>query len=138
MTNLLVADSLDGAAAQLGSMDGSKFRCMHPECQGFSFKMQKDLRRHEKKHDPSSPLWQCGCCLNLGQSYSGSKRKDKVRDHLRNQHETLKSKDETAGIFCPENGCHALLTAASCLDEHLRQEHPGNTMVTSAQNKDGE
>lgn len=110
-------------AVRHDSPEQSELRCQFPQCQKPSFKKLKDLKRHEKKHDPNAVLWRCGCCQNMGHPFKLQIRKDKVLSHLRNIHERSKSEDSRA-LSCPVASCHTLLTAASCLVVHLKQEHP--------------
>ncbi len=134
-TNSRVADLQDNGAIHA---EEPKFRCSYPGCQDISFKLKKDLTRHEKRHDSGATLWYCGCCQNLGHTYEGKARKDKVRDHLRNRHEKRESEGKTLGIQCSERACYTLLTASSCLVEHFRQEHPGYTSEALSQTTKGE
>lgn len=113
-----------------------KPRCDVPGCEHVRFSKEKELTRHMKKHDPNAILWQCGCCQNLGAPYKAKERKDKVRDHLRSRHQSSGSED-TKGIDCPVDNCYTLITAASCLDEHLRQEHVGHYWDLSNQTSNG-
>ena len=76
-------------------------------------------------HDPDSPIWKCGCCGNLGLTgYTGNKREDKVRAHLRKRHATRDSTSRTPAVRCPVECCYMIFIASSCLDEHLEQMHP--------------
>ena len=113
----------DDVPLQPQASAGSNFRCLVPQCQDRSFKNLKDYKRHAKIHDPNAILWYCGCCENLGQTYRGKERKDKVQTHLRNRHERPKSEDNK-GIQCPVEGCYTLFIAHSCLNFHLDIEHP--------------
>jgi hypothetical protein len=118
-------------------MGESRFTCPDPQCSNATFKLKKDLTRHKRMHNPKSPLRNCGCCQNMGQIYKGNTRMDKVRDHLRSKHDTQKPEGRTLGERCPIVGCHTLLTAASCLHEHLRQEHPNDILETTSQTING-
>lgn len=136
-TSLTVPNLRDDVAGLHDPIDGSRFPCSAPACTGTSFKHKKDLKRHEQKHDPNATLWKCGCCQNLGHTFGGSTRKDKVRDHLRGQHQHEKNKSKRIGEMCPEEDCYTLFTAASCLREHLRQEHRRCTREMQSQTIDG-
>lgn len=98
--------------------DLPKQRCSHLGCEK-TFKREKDLKRHSIEHDSNATIWHCGCCQNLGDKLKGKPRKDKIQSHLRNIHGKTKS------VECPEEGCYTLFTTTSCVDEHLRQIHPG-------------
>ena len=122
-TKTTVVELTNGLAVHQGSMEPQKHCCIHPGCDG-RFAQKKDLKRHEKIHDPNSTLWYCGCCQNLGDKLKGGgkTRKDKVQSHIRKIHDESKSMDNK-GIICPEDHCYFLFTGASCVDEHLREYH---------------
>lgn len=41
------------------------------------------------------------------------------------------------GVRCPLVSCHTLLTTSSCLEEHLRQAHPGYIGESGVQTNSG-
>ena len=135
-------DSLDALAVSNDCTEEPKYRCRHnthPENKGPTFKSEKELKRHERNHDPAARKWHCGCCQNLGDKFEASTRKDKVRDHIRLRHEKPKSGDKkNKGVSCPVEGCSTLFTVVSCLGEHLRQEHPDHSQTIPRQNTNGE
>ena len=67
----------------------SRFICLAPGCTN-TFGRQKDLKRHQKMHNPASPLWYCGCCLNVGVAFEGLYRKDKLQDHMKKRHKIFR------------------------------------------------
>ena len=117
-------------ALEQASKSQEKLHCLHPECRGSArtYSREAELKRHEKEHNSNAPVWRCGCCQNQGKFYEGSKRKDKVREHLMKKHYIWKPEGQVPEISCSEIGCHTLLTAATCLYEHLRVKHPDTRM----------
>lgn len=100
--------------------------CRWPDCANTKgFKQPKDLRRHEKLHEPRQLF--CGCCRNLGIPSKGFARKDKLLDHMRKIHQLPGTHSGKSPQGCPDgnnhNGQGLWFTTASCVDEHLRQEH---------------
>ena len=126
-------DLRNDVKANLDAVNGSKFYCTFAQCQERSFKNLKDLKRHMKIHDPHSTLWFCGCCDNMGHTFVGKERKDKVQSHIRNRHDKFKSEDSKVTI-CQLDGCHKLFTAPSCLDTHLERCHSHLKQGESRQN----
>lgn len=108
----------------------------HPKNDRPTFTAIRELRRHERVHDPNAPLWHCGCCQNLGREFEPNKRKDKVQSHLGRVHGKPKSESNT-GICCPYC-CNTLFIAASCLDEHYRQNHSSHPQGMPSQTITGE
>lgn len=140
MSASTVSDLQGSLAVQHGCTKEPKHRCMdptHPESKRPSYTSKKELKRHEKVHDPKSKRYYCGCCRNLGVEYKDHTRKDKVRDHMRGKHGEPKSEDNLA-IECPGEGCSVLLTADSCIDEHMRQAHPGDQWEMPSQTTNSE
>ena len=109
----------------------------HPEDERPTYTAIKELKRHQKEHDPEAILWHCGCCQNLGVKFEPKVRKDKVQTHLRSIHEKRKS-GRNKGNHCPAEGCYALFTAASCIDQHWRQHHAGQLQEAPSQTTAGE
>jgi hypothetical protein len=87
--------------------------CTYPQCTYPNpFGKQCDLRRHiETVHKPSSshtcPVESCEANIN------GFARKDKLLNHIREQHDNLR---------CPYNHCHATVLETE-QDAHLQQFH---------------
>ena len=133
-----VAGFENGATTNDSCIDEKNLRCPVWKCEGVTFKSRKELTRHARQHNPDSTLWYCGCCQNLGHSFEGKFRKDKVQTHLRNKHEISgPGAKKTIGIVCPTEGCHALFTAFLCVDRHLKQQHPNHTWDESNQSATG-
>lgn len=114
------------AGGQKNQSQNSVFRCPWPQCANTKgFKQQKDLTRHEKKH--RDPEFYCGCCRNLGIPFQGLPRRDKLVDHMRKDHQLPGKHSGKPPLDCRERNSHngqtLLFTTASCVDEHLRQEH---------------
>lgn len=113
------------AGGQNNQPQPSILHCPLPQCANTSFKQKKDLRRHERNHE--TPQWYCGCCRNLRDPFKGVSRKDKLLDHMRKKHQLPGPGTGILPSSCPEGNSHngqtVLFTTASCVDEHLRQEH---------------
>lgn len=123
------------AGGQTNQLQNSNFRCSWPDCANTSgFRQRKDLKRHEKMHK-KSPQWYCGCCRNLHTEFKGLNRKDKLLDHMRKRHQLPRSGSGIPPLNCPEeighNGQNLLFTTASCVVEHLRQEHSASMAPTT-------
>lgn len=115
------------AEGQKNQSQKPKFRCSRPDCTNTGgFKQKKDLTRHEKNIH-GFPQWYCGCCRNLGIKFYGA-RKDKLLEHMRKKHQLPGPSSGVSPLLCSEqshhNGQKLLFTTASCVTEHLRQEHP--------------
>ena len=140
-TNPTVVDLPDALAFRHDHAEDPRYRCMddtHPENDRPTFKSEKELKRHERAHNPNAKRWYCGCCQNLGDTFKGKTRKDKVQDHLRRIHESKSEGTPNLGTRCPEEDCLTLFTAASCLDEHMRQVHPDYPWDKTDQKLNGE
>ncbi len=140
MAYYTLADFEDAPAVDQDRQAEPKYRCMHPthpDDERRTFSKKKELNRHMKVHNPDATLWSCGCCQNLGDNFEPKVRKDKVQTHLRKIHERPRSEDNK-GISCPEKGCYTLCTAASCLDEHLRQNHSSPPREIPSRTANGE
>lgn len=116
-------EAYQSVASQEDQSQNLKLRCPWPECPNTTgFGQQKDLNRHERWHE--GRLVYCGCCLNGGVEF-GLNRRDKLLGHLRKDHQLPTN---ISPIPCPDKNCHngetSLFTTASCLAEHLRQNHP--------------
>ena len=132
-TNSTIADLQSDRETRHGFTEQARFFCSHPDCQDVSFGREKELNRHRLKHDDQYPRWQCGCCLKLGRTFI-YERKDKLQSHLRT-HASPKPKRSIPGICCPDVNCRTLFTAAPCLEEHLREEHPDCAGVRNLQSQ---
>ena len=132
-------DSSDALAVSNDCTEGPKYRCTHDthKNRGPTFKSERELKRHWKVHDPDARKWYCGCCQNLGEKFKGNTRKDKVQDHLRRIHESKSAGTPNLGTICLKENCLTLFTTASCLDEHLRQVHPGYRREMADKTMDG-
>lgn len=119
------------AGGQNDQSQPSNFHCLLPQCANISFKQLKDLRRHEKIHEP--PEVYCGCCRNLGIPFKGGSRRDKLLVHMRKKHQLPGPGSGISPWSCPEEKSHGgqtlLFTTASCLSEHFQQEHPAFTVL---------
>lgn len=115
------------AEVQKNKSQNTDFRCSWPDCTYTGgFKQKKDLKRHEENIHGSSK-WYCGCCRNLDEKFNGT-RKDKLLNHMRKKHQLPGPSSGISPLPCSEqshhNGQKLLFTTASCVAEHLRQEHP--------------
>ena len=130
-------DLQDGVAGRHGSTHDSRYRCSDPACANISFGLKKDLTRHEKEHDAIN-WWKCGCCQNLGYT-TKRKRRYPMQQHLERTHQREESthRGDKVGEECPEEGCKTLFIGASCLFEHMRQEHPLSTREMPSRAIDG-
>jgi len=120
----------------------TRYYCQVSDCRNKTgFQREKDLKRHEKKHDDESPLYYCGCCQLQGENFQGLERKDKVQKHMDNKHQ-MESSSEARGLMCTEEDCHLekrlLFTTQSCLAEHVRQYHPTSTASLGEKPTSGE
>ncbi|KAE9379950.1 hypothetical protein N431DRAFT_122026 [Stipitochalara longipes BDJ] len=105
--------------------------CRYPDC-GTECTRIAELIRHQLAHRSTVPRYACLHCRKY-RGANGFKRKDHLRQHIRNYHHIDDSPrgsnaDESAGHACTFDGCDKTglnaFETEKLLKVHLKKEHP--------------
>ncbi|KAH6680294.1 hypothetical protein B0J14DRAFT_578303 [Halenospora varia] len=106
------------------------YKCQFPDCNSETTN-HRDLHRHQLSHTSNVPRHSCPHCRKY-RGENGFKRKDHLRQHIRNYHHIDDFSPDRRLLQCKEDSCDWPLNRSDILEtltEHMLLKHQSSAFV---------